>query len=185
MAALRLKIQLGEEQQSHHHHDDAEGPLKFIYFCEQASTKTIEDLLRALEKYIRREFSSKFLQLVQLMTNDGFLLSKSDLCANVLKDHDHLICIDMARFARENYQRLDTDHLWLEMKDHDASDNTEKYLQVGLNDRKNLFLRMRGAEPIYALYFFSIHDLTQIAREKRRGNSIGIVFLSLTNRALF
>ena len=173
MASLRLKVQYGEENGANsHYHEKNNATLKFVYVLECPSNKTIEDLLRLLEKYLRQEFCWNHLQLVQLMTNDRFLLGKSDLCTSVLKDNDHLICIDMATFARNNYQSLDLDNLWLELKEHDATDNMEKYIQVGLTDRSKLFIRMHGGGEMYALYLFTIYDLLKIAHEKRRGDLI-------------
>ena len=175
MASLRLKVQFGEDVERsprHYQRDNSPPALRFVYVCDQPSTKTIEDLQRSLQSYICQQFSWNQLQLVQLTTNDRFLLCKSDRCSDVLKDNDHLICIAMEQFARENSASLDLDNLWLELKQHDDSDNTEKYLQVGLNDRSKLFVRMCGAGDVFALYLFSIHELLQIARDKRRGNSI-------------
>lgn len=175
MASLRLKIQIGEDEsqtQHRYHRDDSISALKFVYVCDLTTTKTIEDLEKSLEKFICQHFSWKHFQLVQLITNDHFLLCKSDRCCDVLKDNDHLICIEMGHFAREYASSIDSDNVWLELKDHDDSDNTEKYLQVGLMNLSKLFIRMRGADNIYALYLFSIHDLSKIAREKRQGNLI-------------
>ena len=104
------------------------------------------------------------------MTDDGYILSNDDLCSNVLKDNDHIICFDMENFVEENYSTLDFENLWCEIKQHDASDNHEKYIQIGLNNFGKLFIRMHGTSNIYGLYMFNIFELIKIANEKRQGN---------------
>lgn len=159
MSSLRLKMQLGEAQQS----------LKFVYVLDSPSSRSVGELIRSLEDYIRRQFSRPHLRLVRLTTQDGYLLSSTDRCHSVLKDDDCLLCVDMGKFSREVYPSLDEGNLWLEMKQHDASDNEEKYLQVGLTHTGLLFIRIKGSGAIYAIYLFSIHELVDIAKDKRGG----------------
>src|SRR4051794_36404154 len=131
-SVLRIKVQLGELNENNRY-DNSNAMLKFVYVLESSSHKTIDEFIRILQKYINQQFLNDNTQIVQLTTNDGFILSKSDLCSNVLKDNDHIICIDMKRFAQENSSTIDFENLWLEIKQHDASDNGEKYIQIGLN----------------------------------------------------
>ena len=161
MSSLRLKIQLGDAQQS----------LKFVYVLDSPSSRTVAELIRSLEEHIRRQFCRPHLRLVRLTTHDGYLLSSTDRCHSVLKDNDCLLCIDMGKFSREVNPSLDEDNLWLDMKQHDASDDEEKYLQVGLTHTGLLFLRIKGSRAIYAIYLFSIHELLDIAKDKQRGRN--------------
>ena len=165
-SSLRLKIQLGDGAQS----------LKFVYLLESPSSKSIGELLRSLEEYIRRQFSRRHLQLVQLTTHDGYLLSSTDRCQSVLKDNDCLLCVDMIKFSRETYTILNEDDLWLEMKQHDASDDEEKYIQVGLTKSATLFVRIRGPSWVYAIHLFTIHELLEINRNRQRGSSRFVFF---------
>ena len=76
----------------------------------------------------------------------------------------------MLTFIRESYSSLDLDDLWLNMDQHDASDDEEKYIRIGLSHTSKLFIRMHGQGTMDALYLFSFDELTSIASEKRRGN---------------
>jgi hypothetical protein len=102
------------------------------------------------------------------MTFDGFILSKSDLCSNVFTDNDHIICIDMKSFIGTYYEQFKEQKIWLELKQHDASDNKEKSIRIGLNNISELFIHMSGATNVYGLYIFGIYDLITIASEKRK-----------------
>jgi len=164
---MRIKVQLGEN--TGNNNQNAVTMVKFVYVVDSPSNKTIDELIRILQKYINEQFLNNNTQIVQLKTNDGFILSKSDLCSLVLKDNDHIICTDMKTFAEENYSTIDFNNLWLELKQHDASDNQEKLIQIGLNTSSKLFIRMRGNPYMYGLYMFNIFELITIANEKRRG----------------
>jgi hypothetical protein len=41
------------------------------------------------------------------MTEDGFILSKFDICSKVLQNNDHIICVDMEKFMNEYYSTHD------------------------------------------------------------------------------
>jgi hypothetical protein len=167
-SALRIKVQLGEETRNNHH-ENSNPILKFLYVIDSPSQKTIDELIKILQKYINQQFLNNNTQLVQLTTNDGFLLSKSDLCSHVLKDNDHILCIDMKKFTRENYSTIDFNNLWLDLKQHDASDNIEKCIQIGLNQFSKLFLRLYANSRMFGIYIFSVFELIAIASEKQRG----------------
>jgi hypothetical protein len=121
-----------------------------------------------------KQFSCIKTQIVELMTDDGYILSKSDACSNVIKDNDRIICIDMRKFIEKNQSTLDIKNLWLDLKQHDASDNQEKYIRIGLNNVSELFVRMRGTSNVMGLYIFGIHELITIASEKRKSNLVKV-----------
>jgi hypothetical protein len=167
MSSLRIKVQLGEEITDYHRENKP--PLKFVYVLELTSNKTIGELIQNLQKYINQQFLNNNTRIVQLVTSDGFLLSKHDTCSTVLKDNDYIICVDMSKFAQEIYPTIDFDNLWLNLTQHDASDNQEKCIQIGLNSYFKLFIRMMGTAEIYGTYVFTVLELITIASEKRRG----------------
>jgi len=171
MSSIRIKVQLDNKSRNNNsHRKPPPSPLKFVYILEQPSTKTIDELIHLLEKYIIRQFLIKNIRIVQLMTDDGYILSNDNICSNVLQDNDRISCFDMENFVQENYSTLDLVNLWCERKQYDASDNLEKYIQIGLNNLGKLFIRMQGTLDIYGLYMFSVFELIKIAREKRQGN---------------
>jgi hypothetical protein len=173
MSSLRLKVEVGKDEENYKYKEKI--PLrKFIYIIDSPSTKTIDELTRTLQEYIIQKFSYINLQIVHLMTNDGFILSKSDLCSNVFKDNDHIICIDMITFLGIYSQKFTDKQSWLELKQHDASDNQEKYIRIGLNNVSELFVRMRGTSNVMGLYIFGIHELITIASEKRKSNLVKV-----------
>lgn len=171
MSSLRIKVQFGNDSKNDFPFDN----IKFVYVIESPSQKTIHELIRMLQKYIREEFNDNT-QIVQLKTHDGFLLSKSALCSTVLRDNEHIMCIDMQTFTEENIATIDFDNLWFELKQHDASDNEEKAIQIGLNNFSKLFIRMYSAVNNQGLYIFTINELINIANEKRQGNFLVNVF---------
>jgi phage anti-repressor protein len=167
-SSIRIKVQLGEEIKDNYNRYSTP-LLKFIYVIESPSNKTINELIRTLQKYINQQFLNNNTELVQLTTADGFILSKSDKCSDVLKDNDHILCIDMRTFANEIYSTINFDKLWFEIKQHDASDNQEKLIQIGLNNFSKLFIRFYANSNAYGIYVFSIFELISIASEKRNG----------------
>jgi len=164
---MRIKVQLSAN--TGNNNQNTVTMVKFVYVVDSPSNKTIDELIRILQKYINEQFLNNNTQIVQLKTNDGFTLSKSDLCSAVLKDNDHIICIDMKTFSEENYSTIDFDKLWGEFKQHDASDDQEKLIQIGLNIFSKLFIRLRANSNMYGIYIFSVFELIKIVNEKRRG----------------
>jgi hypothetical protein len=167
-SSIRIKVQLGEANENNSYKNSVP-MIKFIYVIESPSHKTIDELIRTLQKYIKQQFLNNNTELVQLTTIDGFILSKSDKCSDVLKDNDHILCIDMRAFVQEIYSTIDFNNLWCEIKQHDASDNQEKLIQIGLNNFSKLFIRLRANLNAYGIYVFSVFELMAIASEKRRG----------------
>jgi hypothetical protein len=106
------------------------------------------------------------------MTDDGYYLSDDELCSNVFQDNERIVCFDMESFVQENYSTLDLQNLWCDITQHDASDNHEKYIQVGLNNSGKLFIRIHGTSKIYALYLFNVFQLSKIANEKSTSNHL-------------
>ncbi|CAF3821254.1 unnamed protein product [Rotaria magnacalcarata] len=170
MSSLRIKVQLGNES-SNDYRQRSNIILKFVYVIESTSHITINELIQTLQKYINKHFY-KNTQIVQLTTHDGFVLSNSDICSVVLKDNEHIICIDMGTFTNQIYATIDFDNLWFELKRHDASDNQEKCIQIGLNSFYKLFIRLYGTGTINGIYMFNIFELVTIADEKRKDNLI-------------
>ena len=170
MSSIRLKVNLSYNKSNNNnsHRNPPPAILKFVYVLDQPSTKTIDELRHSLEKYIIRQFLIKNVRIIQLMTDDGYILSNDNICSNVLEDNDRISCFDMENFIQENYSTLDLANLWCERKQYDASDNIEKYIQIGLNNLGKLFIRMYGTSHIYDLYMFSVFELIKIASEKQR-----------------
>jgi hypothetical protein len=167
MSFIRIKVQLSDTKSTNNSYQKTPVlPLKFVYVLNLPSTITIDELIHLLENYISRQFSKNNVQIVRLMTDDGYFLSNDDICSNVLKDNDRIICFDMENFIQENYSTLDLQNLWCEIKQHDASDTYEKSIQIGLNNLGKLFIRMYGTSNIYGLHMFSIFQLIKIANEK-------------------
>jgi len=168
---MRIKIQLSDNKSTNN--SNRRTPvslLKFVYVLDSPAVTTIGEFIHLLEKYIIRQFSNKNVRIVRLMTDDGYFLSNDDLCSNVLQDNDRIICFDMDNFIEENYSTLDLKNLWCEIKQHDASDNYEKSIQIGLNNLGKLFIRMYGTSNIYGLYMFNIFQLIEIANETSQSN---------------
>lgn len=172
MASIRIKVQLSDNKSSNNSNRKTPvAPLRFIYVLQSPSNKTIDELIHLLEKYIIRQYSHMNIQIVRLMTDDGYFLSNDDFCSDVFKDNDRIICFDMENFVQENYSTLDLQNLWCEIKQHDASDDYEKYIQIGLNNLGKLFIRMHGAYNSYGLYLFNIFQLIKIVAEKPESNT--------------
>jgi hypothetical protein len=173
MSSIRLKVQLPDHQSTNNSYRKTPVlPLKFVYVLDSPSTKTIDDLLHLLEEYIIRQFSKTNVKIVRLMTDDGYFFSNDDICSNVLEDNDRISCYDMDNFIQENYSTLDLENLWCEIKQHDTSDNQEKYIQIGLNNLGKLFIRIHGTSNIYGLYMFNIFQLIKIAHEKSQSKDL-------------
>jgi hypothetical protein len=171
MSSIRIKVQLSDTKSTNNSYRKTPVvPLKFVYFLNSPAATTVGELIPLLEKYIIQQFSNNNVQIVRLMTDDGYFLSNDELCSNVLQDNDRIICFDMENFIQENYSTLDLQNLWCEIKQHDASDNQEKYIQIGLNNLGKLFIRMYGTSNSYRLYIFNIFQLIKIANEKSQSN---------------
>ncbi|CAF1530009.1 unnamed protein product, partial [Adineta steineri] len=168
MSSLRLKVQFGENLSSNRDERTAT-VLKFIYAVEQPTATTIDDLTRALQKYINQQLSTYNTQIVQLTTADGFVLPKFNSCSSVLNNNDYLICIDTKKCASDTYLLINFSKAWLEMKQHDASDDYEKCIQIGLNNILKLYIRLFGTATAFGLWVFDTSELIQIATEKRKG----------------
>lgn len=167
MSPLRLRLHYGEDL-SNHGNKKSDG-LKFIYTIEHPQKKTIAELIQDLEGYVRRQISSTNVRLVQLTTADEYTLCKTDFCSNVLKDDDHLLCVDMRQYARENYHIIDFSKVWLEIKKHDGSDDEEKSIQIGLNCLRKLYIRLRASVRHFGICAFDIYELIAIAKQQPRG----------------
>jgi hypothetical protein len=76
----------------------------------------------------------------------------------------------MQKFIDEYYSKFKDATTWLEIRQHDASNNREKFIRIGLNNFSELFVRMYGVVGASALHVFGIHELMKIANEKQKGN---------------
>ena len=173
-SSIRIKVQLGTEPDNNSYEQNRP-LLKFIFIIESPSQKTIGELIRILQKHINQNFLNQDIQLVQLTTHDGFLLLKSDHCTDVLKDNDHILCIDMPTYVQQINATIDSDNTWLELRQHDASDNIEKWIQIGLNTFGKLFVSLYGNDNNFGVYVFSVVELITIASEKRRGKNVELI----------
>ena len=169
MSLIRVKVQLSENKSSNDSYRKTPVlPLKFVYMLDLSSTKTVDDLRRLLEQYIIRQFTKPNVQIVRLMTDDGYYLPEDELCEHVFKDNEHILCVDMESFVQENYSTLILENFWCEIKRHDTSDDHEKYIEVGLNKAGKLFIRTHGAWNVYGLHLFNVFQLIKIAGEKSK-----------------
>lgn len=175
---MRIKVQVGDEKASTSTNSKTNAFRRFVYVIHTPVNKTIDDLLRDLQEYIARKFSLTKTRLVQLMTDDGYILSKSDQCLDVLKENDRLIAIDMQRFSEDYSARIADTNIWADFRQHDASDNRERFIRVGLNNFSELFLRMFGWSGSIALYVFGLSELITIAKEKPKGMQSDVFTLS-------
>lgn len=168
---MRLKVQLNDNRAGSNSGSSfrkaAPTPLNFVYVLDSPNDTTIDALIDRLEAHLVRQFSIKNARIVQLLTDDGYILPRDHYCSHVLADNERVRCYNMEQFVQDNYSTLDFGDLWCELKQHDASDNLEKTVQVGLNNLSKLFIRMYGSSTAYGLYLFSAHELRTIASERR------------------
>jgi hypothetical protein len=106
---------------------------------------------------------------MHLVTDDGYLLMKHNICTHALDSSEKLVCVDMDQFIAKNRNTLNFEETWLRLEQHDASDDIEKSLTVGLNDAGKLYVYLFGGGNIQELYMFNIFELLAIARHKRKG----------------
>lgn len=165
MTSIRIKVQIGDEKKPR----TKDVLRKFVYVIQLPSQITIGELIRKLQEYIVKRFSRFNLQIVELKTYDGFILSKSDSCADVFKDNDHIICVDMTKFIDEYHVSFEDKTILLEYKQYDANINREKSIKIGLNNVSELFIRIFGTLDHSGLYIFGIDELIRIASEKHEG----------------
>ncbi len=167
LSSIRIKVQIGEEKSVLNQKSNIF--RKFVYVIDSPSNQTIDVLIGNLQKYISQKFSLTKTQIVDLKTSDGYLLLKSDKCSDVLKDDDQILCIDMQKFIEEYSSKYRDTITWLEIQQHDASNNREKFIRIGLNNFSELFVRMYGVFGAASIHIFGIYELMKIAKEKRKG----------------
>ncbi|CAF0817586.1 unnamed protein product [Adineta steineri] len=170
MQQLRIKVQLGDGKKERPGRSLLH---KFIYVIDLLSTKTIGELLQILQEHIVKEFSYSNIQIVQLTTEDGFILRESDLCSAALKDNDHIICVDMKKFVDTYRQFFSDATVWLEREEYDATNKAERMIRIGLNSISQLFIRLFGTYEVNSIYTFGIYQLMEIANAKRENKLIG------------
>jgi hypothetical protein len=66
---------------------------------------------------------------------------------NILFKNFHLLIILFVlmckKFIEEYYTKFTDDIIWLKLKQHDASDNREKFIRIVLNNLSELFVRVQ------------------------------------------
>jgi hypothetical protein len=175
-STLRIKIEyVGNREED-------KSSLKFIYVIDSPATTTVNQLITALQEFIITQFGCENMRLMQLVTDDGYLLMKNDICAHVLSSNEKLVCVDMNQFVAENRSKLNFEETWLSLEQHDASDGIEKSLTVGLNNAGKLYVYLFGGGNIKELYMFNISELLAIARDKRKGKSFSFTQIHCIGR---
>ena len=158
-ATLRIKIECARNSEQ-----DIPS-LKFVYVIESPTTTTIRQLITALQEFIVTQFGCEKMRLMQLLTDDGYLLMNHNICTDVLHSNEKLICVDMNQFVAKNRDTFYFEESWLKLEQHDASDGIEKSLAVGVNNSGKLYVYLWGGANEQELYLFNISELLAIALE--------------------
>lgn len=143
--------------------------LKFVYVIESPTTTTIRQLISDLQEFVVTQFGCETMRIMQLRTDDGYLLMKHNVCTDVLTNNEKLICVDMNQFVVENSDTLNVEEAWLTLEQYDPSDGIQKSLAVGMNNAGKLYVSLYGGAHLRELYLFDISELLAIARDKRKG----------------
>jgi hypothetical protein len=162
-STLRVKVEYTDSN------EEASSSVKFIYIIESPATTSISQLTTVLQDFIINHFGYQNMRLVHLVTDDGYLLMKRDICAHVLNNNEKLVCVDMKQFIRENQDTLNIEEAWLRLDQEDTSDDNEKSLSVGINYAGKLYVYLFGGRNMRALYLFNSFELLAMARDKRKG----------------
>jgi hypothetical protein len=175
-STLRIKIEYANNGQ------DDESSLKFVYVIDSPSTTTIDQLITTLQEFFVTQFSCNNMRLIHLVTEDGYLLMKHNICAHVLNNNEKIVCIDMDQFIARNRNTLNFEEPWLRLEQHDASDDIEKNLTIGMNNTGKLYVYLFGGENIQELYMFNILELLDIARDKQKGRILKYTWIHVYTR---
>ncbi|UJR32613.1 hypothetical protein I4U23_020073 [Adineta vaga] len=174
-SSLRVKIEFNYKNQKNN------TPLKFMYLIHSPATTTIEKLISILQQYIIDQFIYENIHIVNLLTEDGYLLMKNDLCSDILNRNEKLICVDMYRFVVENSNTIDMDKAWLKLEHHDTTDDIQKYLCVGLNDVGKFYIYLWGGRLKKELYLFNTIELLALVHKKQKDVSLSVMRVSETS----
>jgi hypothetical protein len=162
-SALRIKVEYVDRR------NKDSSSLKFVYVIDSAGTTTIDKLITALQEFMITQFGCRNMRLVQLVTDDGYLLMRHNICEHVLHNDEKLVCVDMVQFIVENRRTFNIEESWLNLEQHDDSDDVDKSLIVGINDVGKLYVYLFGGRYRQELYLFNIFELLIMASDKREG----------------
>lgn len=174
--SLRLKIQCKDGRLG-----DI-SPYKFVYVVGGPDGTTIRKLTALLQEFITSNFGAENLHVMQLVTEDGYLLMEDDICGSVLMNNDQLVCVDMYHFINENLHAMNTNEAWFTLGNQDGDDDDEstKKLVVGLSSRRQVYVYLFGNDDSQALHLFKITDLLTLARDTKNSKSVSSM---MTNRS--
>ncbi|UJR17878.1 hypothetical protein I4U23_004777 [Adineta vaga] len=99
--------------------------------------------------------------------------SINPIFSTVLKDNDHIICVDTKKLTDGYYQYFENTDGWLERRQYDASNKKDRFIRIGLNNISELFVKLYGTDMLNSVYTFGIYRLMEIAREKSGKKLIG------------
>ncbi|CAF0809610.1 unnamed protein product [Adineta steineri] len=163
---LRVKIEycdMNKEQSS---------SLKFVYLINSPNSITISKLISILQDFIITQFGHRNIHLVDLTTDDGYVLMKNDTCNDILINNEKLICIDMNQFVVNTIDTINTDEAWFRLTHYDSTDNIDKSLSVGMNNTGKLYIYLFGGENHRKIYLFNIIELLAIARDNQKASRL-------------
>lgn len=163
-STLRVKVEWHGQQQR-------DNPsIKFVYVIRSPASTTIRMLIAALQEQLSEEFALRHIRLMQLTTNDGYILMNEDVCSDVLLNDDKLVCVDMHRFIVDSGDAIDINDPWLTLEHHDSTDDCEKRVQVGMTNTGKLGISLIGEGYNREVHLFSISELISLARSDKKGN---------------
>ncbi|CAF4289226.1 unnamed protein product, partial [Adineta steineri] len=163
---LRVKIEYCDMNK------DQSPPLKFVYLINSPNSITISKLISILQDFIITQFGYRNIHLVDLTTDDGYVLMKNDTCNDILINNEKLICIDMNQFVVNTIDTINTDEAWFRLTHYDSTDNTDKSLSVGMNNTGKLYIYLFGGENHRKIYLFNIIELLAIARDNQKASRL-------------
>ncbi|CAF4770507.1 unnamed protein product [Rotaria sp. Silwood1] len=152
-ATLRIKIEYAGNSK------EDNSSLKFVYVIDSPRATTIDKLITDIQEFIVTQFGLHNMRLVDLVTDDGYILMKQNICVDVLNNNEKLVCVDMDRFVAKNKSTLNFEDTWLKLEQHDASDNIQKSLTVGVNNAGKLYVYLFGGRNMQGLYLFNVFEL--------------------------
>ncbi|CAF3722786.1 unnamed protein product, partial [Rotaria sp. Silwood1] len=156
-ATLRIKIEYAGNSK------EDNSSLKFVYVIDSPRATTIDKLITDIQEFIVTQFGLHNMRLVDLVTDDGYILMKQNICVDVLNNNEKLVCVDMDRFVAKNKSTLNFEDTWLKLEQHDASDNIQKSLTVGVNNAGKLYVYLFGGRNMQGLYLFNVFELLAMA----------------------
>ena len=171
---LRVRIQYKDSRNKY------AVPCKFVYLINSPTTTMISQLVSLLQEFMGAHFGMENLRLAQLATEDGCLLMKHDVCADVLIKNEQLVCMDMYQFIANHLGSLNTAEAWFTLEHQDGSDDVAKKLMVGMNTRRQVYVYLFGNDDDRALFLFNAVDLLQLAFYQHNSMNLPMMKISGT-----